>query len=1010
MRLFLYSFAAKYGIKDLLHRLPYPGAPSNVRAEENTIGAILCAIHQLMNKSLMNGRHANKAGGFQKIIGIAKSRDHYSPRIVLTANQVLVTLWNLPALRSSLKKEGWEFTKEIGDEYGHVPPTPRPYDEVTMPRGPQRGTPSTVGRNEPRPVRSDETSIPELRYESEQKSEPPRFSKDGYEADDDARRRREPNNARDEQRTRRVGNERPMEDPQVALISVDDQVTSVSVENELDVQSSISPAAEDSQATSISVEEKLDVQSVTLSDVAEGKVPSPDEIPGTGDNTSTATEDPQVKSVLDEENADVHNKNSSDATENEVLSPEGKLGISQNTCTDPVKHDVTSQEGNDGTDEKLSTAIEDPQVASISGEKKLSIHEITSSDMADDKEPSPDGQIGSLGANTFSATADSQVTSISAEDKLDVQKNTSPATEVVKGTSKLFELKLDDHDASSSAIEYQQLALEISKEVGVRDGEGYSYSGLGIAYYELRNFAKAIEYKQLALEIFKEVGDNASEGNTYLNLGKSYIGLGNLTKVIEYEQLALGIFKEVGDKAKEGESYYELGTTYDKLGNYIKAIKYQQLALEISKEVGDKALEGKSYHELSDACGKLGNYENNMEYQKLALQIFKEVGDKVGEGNSYFSLGHAYSRLGFFIQAEEHYKLALKISKVVGHKDNERSCYRYLGSTYGSLGKFMEAIDYQQLALQNSKEVGDKEGEGDCYSHLGCTYNSLGDDRRAMEYHELALAVEKKVGDKASQALTLFNLGVVSKNLGSLFSSLKYYQSSVTMYNELRADLQFEEEWKITYRISCEHAYAALWKLHLYLDQVVEALLVADQARAQALNDLVNYEYGSGEPCCLSHLPEKPLYRLPVGCAQSNLVFLTVTDEQMYFWVVQIGNDVHDVSDAHLRARLVVLSCCHSARGEIKAAEGVIGIARSFLGAGARSVLVALWALGDEATMEFMKYFYKELAAGKRASEALQQAMSCMRKIEQLRNVRNWAPFVLIGDDVTLDLPDASEV
>lgn len=161
-----------------------------------------------MNKSLVNGRHVNKAGGFQKIIAIAKSRDHYSPRIVKTANQVLITLWNLPALRSSLKKEGWEFTKEIGDEYGHVPPTPRPYDEVTMPRGPQRGTPSTVGRNEPRPVRSDETSIPELRYESEQKSEPPRFSKDGYEAEDDARRRREPNNARDELEMKDVGDYR----------------------------------------------------------------------------------------------------------------------------------------------------------------------------------------------------------------------------------------------------------------------------------------------------------------------------------------------------------------------------------------------------------------------------------------------------------------------------------------------------------------------------------------------------------------------------------------------------------------------------------------------------------------------------------------------------------------------------------------------------------------------------------------------------------------------------------
>jgi len=57
-----------------------------------------------------------------------------------------------------------------------------------------------------------------------------------------------------------------------------------------------------------------------------------------------------------------------------------------------------------------------------------------------------------------------------------------------------------------------------------------------------------------------------------------------------------------------------------------------------------------------------------------------------------------------------------------------------------------------------------------------------------------------------------------------------------------------------------------------------------------------------------------------------------------------------------MRARLVVLSCCHRTRGEIKA-EGVVGTARVCLGAGARSVLVSLWAINDEATLEFMKKF-----------------------------------------------------
>ena len=109
-----------------------------------------------------------------------------------------------------------------------------------------------------------------------------------------------------------------------------------------------------------------------------------------------------------------------------------------------------------------------------------------------------------------------------------------------------------------------------------------------------------------------------------------------------------------------------------------------------------------------------------------------------------------------------------------------------------------------------------------------------------------------------------------------------------------------------------------------------------------------------------------------------------------------------DVLRVQMRARLVVLSCCHSAQGEIKA-EGVVGIARAFLGAGARSVLVSLWAVDDKATLEFMKNFYQHLVEGKSAGEALNQAMSCMRESEEFGAVKHWAPFVLIGDDVTLE-------
>ena len=108
-----------------------------------------------------------------------------------------------------------------------------------------------------------------------------------------------------------------------------------------------------------------------------------------------------------------------------------------------------------------------------------------------------------------------------------------------------------------------------------------------------------------------------------------------------------------------------------------------------------------------------------------------------------------------------------------------------------------------------------------------------------------------------------------------------------------------------------------------------------------------------------------------------------------------------DIAQVQLRAKLVVLSCCHSGRGQIRA-EGVIGIARAFLGSGARSVLVALWAISDIATEQLMCRFYEHLVRGESASESLHQAMKWMRG-NGVKMVSDWAPFMLIGDNVTFD-------
>ena len=114
---------------------------------------------------------------------------------------------------------------------------------------------------------------------------------------------------------------------------------------------------------------------------------------------------------------------------------------------------------------------------------------------------------------------------------------------------------------------------------------------------------------------------------------------------------------------------------------------------------------------------------------------------------------------------------------------------------------------------------------------------------------------------------------------------------------------------------------------------------------------------------------------------------------------------MEDVVKVGVRAKLVVLSCCHSGRGEIMKSEGVVGIARAFLASGARSVLVSLWVLDDKSTKEFMIRFYKHLVCDKlTASQAVHQTMKWMRESADYSSVGDWAPFLLIGDDIKLNL------
>jgi CHAT domain-containing protein len=108
---------------------------------------------------------------------------------------------------------------------------------------------------------------------------------------------------------------------------------------------------------------------------------------------------------------------------------------------------------------------------------------------------------------------------------------------------------------------------------------------------------------------------------------------------------------------------------------------------------------------------------------------------------------------------------------------------------------------------------------------------------------------------------------------------------------------------------------------------------------------------------------------------------------------------LQDVYSLRAPVDLVVLSACRTALGKDVRGEGLVGLTRGFMYAGATTVVASLWKVDDEATAELMKLFYVEmLQHHKPPDEALRIAQNSIREIPQWSAPHYWAGFTLQGE------------
>ena len=607
------------------------------------------------------------------------------------------------------------------------------------------------------------------------------------------------------------------------------------------------------------------------------------------------------------------------------------------------------------------------------------------------------------------------------------------------------------------AKEYDEKALAIGKEIGDRKGEAADYGNLGTVFQSLGEYGKAKEYHEKALAIRKEIGDRKGEAADYGNLGTLFSFLGEYGKSKEYLYKAVSISKEIGNVEQELRFHAKLsicnmfleGNIYEAFLNLRTCVnKFENIRSLLKDNDEFKVLfsdeHAGPFELLSTMLCNIGKPS-----EALHVVEFRRARALADLMSAQYCLSNQVSsnppsRVGIErIMAKESDCACLYISYFSGYiflwilKLNKPTLFRKLdvnahcidqGSIRNLDTFFGNDITFRKFHILPAGNCEDRSlfpsNGGQLTRQSSQEDNSSAfrlvedDDEENQEpepslslYYKLIIAPVADLLDVAEIIIvpdrSLYNVpfaalkdesgGFLSETfrirIVPSLSTLKLIQDCPADYHSQTGALIVgdPEVGDVIYKggherfgpLPCARQEAEMIG-RLFDSQPLLGKQATKQEVLQRMHSvgLIHFAaHGSAERGEIALAPIQPTDRIP----REEDFLLTMSD----------------ISNVRLRAKLVVLSCCHSGRGEVRA-EGVVGIARAFLGSGARSVLVSLWAIPDSATEQLMCRFYEHLVRGESASESLHQAMKWMRS-NGYYNVRDWAPFMLIGDNVKFD-------
>lgn len=579
-------------------------------------------------------------------------------------------------------------------------------------------------------------------------------------------------------------------------------------------------------------------------------------------------------------------------------------------------------------------------------------------------------------------------------------------------------------------IEFHQKALKIAKETEDKAVQRKALENLGFAYRALGLFRKAVLFHQQSLVAAKGIGNRDSVARAYNNLGVAYVLLGDFKKAIEAHKNALRIAREIGNKYLEELTLMNLGIDFYSSRDFTKGEEFLKSTPKLFEKIKDAIRlddewdddiqakynkadrflwrfhlqQGKTMEALITADRERTQALTKHMARRYCLDLIRSPQEKHTEAISRLFtrtstttiyLTEAAESVNFWVlrKGQQCLFLQKRLSQTLLHLTDKA---------------------YEQLAFTKKPPIEDRSMDG---PEEDADFEQLYTiDLKWKQVPQDALkALYDAVITPISHLIEGEELVIVGDRL-SLLIPYAVLEDQHSRYLSRTLRVRLAPSLTSLRRPAYPEGDRGLSGILIVGDPSVKNLYFKDRSFHQlagaekevnVIGRLLNVEPLTGKNATkervLSRLQSASLVHFATHSRKGNgEIFLTPNPAKFRPFLETFLLSIEDVLKVKIQAKLVVLSYSNSARGMRTNDQCVLGIAHAFLAAGARCVIGSLWPINDTVTVQLMTHFYENLVAGETASKSLNNAMAKIRETDNYSAPRYWAPFVLMGDDVTV--------